>query len=184
MDENKFCPIIKDICKGDLCLAWNEGICSVFNFFANLNNLNRLNSEKTYISKEQIIKDEAMAEQLLPDFLEWALSKKITRPTREEIKTFLTVKGIIFCEAAMRLLWRQAKVKLRELKREMDILASQKWRENKSNIGLAWSSDEDDALLKGFDSGKSSFDLSKEHKRTVRAIELRLAKYGKIQLSK
>ena len=84
----------------------------------------------------------------------------------------------------MRLLWRQAKVKLRELKREMDILASQKWRENKSNIGLAWSSDEDDALLKGFDSSKSSFDLSKDHKRTVRAIEIRLAKYGKIQLTK
>jgi hypothetical protein len=184
MDQNKFCPIIKDPCKGDLCLAWDVSGCTVLNFFANFINLNRLNTEKTHISKEQIIKDEAKAEQLLPDCLEWALSKNITRPTREEIKTFLTVKGITICEAAMRILWRQAKVKLRESKREMDILASQKWRENKSNIGLAWSSDEDDALLKGFDSGKSSFDLSKDHKRTVRAIELRLAKYGKIQLIK
>lgn len=106
MDQNKFCPIIKDTCKGDACLAWDEGICSVFNFFEHFNNLNRLNTEKTYISKEQIIKDEAKAEQLLPDCLEWALSKNITRPTREEIKTFLTVKGITICEAAMRILWR------------------------------------------------------------------------------
>lgn len=84
----------------------------------------------------------------------------------------------------MRMLWRQAKAKLRESKREMDIIASQKWRENKSNVGLAWSSDEDDALLKGFDSGKGCLDLSKIHKRSIRAIELRLEKFGKLQLSK
>lgn len=184
MDKNKYCLIVKDACKGDACLAWDVSGCMVLNFFANYNNLNRLNTENTYISREKILKDEAKAEQLVPDCLEWALSKNITRPTREEIKTFLTVKGITICEAAMRILWRQAKAKLRESKREMDYLASQNWRENTSNMGLAWSSDENDALLKEFDSGKSSNELSKIHKRTLHAIELRLEKFGKIQLSK
>ena len=98
--------------------------------------------------------------------------------------TFLIVKDIALGEASMRLLWRQAKISLRESKYERARLESQKWRENNSNIGFGWSPDEDDALLKGFDSGQSPFDLSKIHKRTAQAIELRLVKFGKIQLSK
>lgn len=140
MDKNKFCPIVKDACKGDLCLAWDEGICSFFNFFASFNNLNCLNTENTYISREQILKDEAKAEQLLPE-----------TPRIEKRNGYSRIT---------------------------------KMADNKSNIGLAWSSDEDDALLKEFDSGKSSHELSKIHKRTLHAIELRLEKFGKIQLSK
>jgi hypothetical protein len=96
----------------------------------------------------------------------------------------LTIKGASLGESGMRSLWRQVKAELRALKREMDGLASQKWRENKSNMGLAWSSDEDKALMTGFDAGKNCHDLSGIHKRSVRAIELRLEKFGKIQLSK
>ena len=135
-------------------------------------------------SREQIIKDEEKAAQILPECFEWALNKRITRPTSGEIRAFLTIKGVILGETATRSLWRQVKVELRESKNEMAGLTSQNWRENSTNIGLAWSSDEDDDLLKGYDSGKNSLDLSRIHKRSVRAIELRLEKFGKLQLAK
>lgn len=182
MAQSKFCPIVKDLCQSEICIAWKDGDCSVFAFFKHLDSSNCVFSKNEL--RDGILKDEEMVEQLLPECLDWAKNKKITRPTKEEIKTFLIVKGVNLCETAMRMLWRQAKVKLRESKREMDYLASQNWRENASNVGLAWSSDENDALLKGFDLGKSSLELSKVHKRSVRAIELRLEKFGKIQLPK
>lgn len=184
MDNNKFCPIVKDVCKDEICMAWEGDNCMVFTFLKHLDNSDHLIPGSSYGLREQILKDEEKAEQLLPECIEWAQSKKITRPTREEIRTFLVVKGAPLCETAMRSLWRQVKAKLRESKRELDYLASQKWSENSSNVGLAWSSDEDDALIKGFDLGKSCFDLSKIHKRSIRAIELRLVKFGKVQLVK
>ncbi len=182
MVQNKFCPIVKDLCQGEICMAWKDRDCSVFAFIRILSNSDGFIT-KNWL-QDGILKDEEMVEQLLPECLDWAKDKKITRPTKEEIRSFLIVKGVTIGETAMRMLWREAKTKLRESKREMDYLTSQNWWENKSNLGLAWSSDENDALLKGFESGENILELSKIHKRSVRAIELRLEKFGKIQLSK
>lgn len=46
--------------------------------------------------------------------------------------------------------------------------------------GKPWDEEEDGALIKRFDEGTSMKKLATEHKRTVWAIESRLAKLGKI----
>ena len=188
MDNSKFCPIVKEVCKDDICMAWQGGNCSILTFFKSDrltdNGSNQFLFSHSNRSREQILADEVKVEQLLPDCLEWARSKKITRPTREEIKIFLTVNNITLSYPAMRLLWQQAKVKLREWKMETQQLVSEQWRANPSNIGMAWSTDEDEALLKEFDLGNKLLDLARLHKRTIHAIELRLEKFGKIQLAK
>ena len=185
MDQNQFCPMIKEVCKRDGCLAWNGVICSILTFYQNhQNNAPDFNWLKNIaVSREQLLVDEAQVEQMLPDCLEWAKSKKITRPTQEEIKTYLTVKNISISYPGMRLLWQQAKARLHEWKRETEQFTSEHWRDNPSNVGLAWSSEEDEALIKGFDTGSSLHDLARLHKRSVRAIELRLLKFDKIKLS-
>lgn len=38
MDKNKFCPIVKDVCKGDICMAWEGDACMVFAFLKHLDN--------------------------------------------------------------------------------------------------------------------------------------------------
>jgi predicted nucleic acid-binding protein len=179
----KICPFIKDICKGDTCLAWQDKGCSIFTFLDHFKGSNLI-FEKQQGLRERILEDEVKIPQLVSECLEWSKRKKITRPTKEEINAFLIVKNITLYETSMRSLWRQVKAKLRESKREMAQIASQSWRENISNIGLAWTSNEDEALIREFDSGKSSSDLAQIHKRTLRAIELRLEKHGKIQLPK
>ncbi|RKX24994.1 MAG: hypothetical protein DRP45_06910 [Candidatus Zixiibacteriota bacterium] len=51
-----------------------------------------------------------------------------------------------------------------------------------TNAGKPWSIEEDNELVKTFDSGKSLKELSDIYQRTERAIQSRLIKLGKIQL--
>ena len=50
-----------------------------------------------------------------------------------------------------------------------------------SNSGKPWSDDEDKALAAGFDAGKKILELATAHQRSRFAIEVRLAKLGKIE---
>ena len=50
-----------------------------------------------------------------------------------------------------------------------------------SNSGKPWSDDEDKALAAAFDAGKKILDLATAHQRSRFAIEVRLAKLGKIE---
>jgi len=179
MRMQRYCPIIKGPCKAEACMAWREDGCSIFSF---LERFTLTDVPPGRVAREQIVEDERKAQQLLEECLEWAKSNKIIRPTREDINTFLNVKNTVLCEPAMRFLWRQVKAKLRESRKEMAQMASQNWRDNTSNAGLAWSSDEDKALAREFDSGKRISELAQIHKRSLRAIELRLEKLGRIQL--
>ena len=181
MSVQRYCPIIKETCKVEACMAWRDHDCSIFSFLERFTVTNVLPG-RVEVATEQIVEDERKTQELLPECLEWAKSNKINRPTREDINTFLIVKNSPLCEAAMRTLWRQVKTKLRESRKEMAQMASQSWRDNPSNVGLAWSSDEDEALTGEFDSGKRISELAQIHKRSVRAIELRLEKLGKIQV--
>ena len=50
-----------------------------------------------------------------------------------------------------------------------------------SNSGKPWSDDEDKALAAAFDAGRKVLDLATAHQRSRFAIEVRLAKLGKIE---
>ena len=50
-----------------------------------------------------------------------------------------------------------------------------------SNSGKPWSDDEDQALAAAFDAGKKILELATAHQRSRFAIEVRLAKLGKIE---
>jgi hypothetical protein len=50
-----------------------------------------------------------------------------------------------------------------------------------SNSGKPWSDDEDKALASAFDAGKKVLELATAHQRSRFAIEVRLAKLGKIE---
>jgi hypothetical protein len=50
-----------------------------------------------------------------------------------------------------------------------------------SNSGKPWSDDEDKALAAAFDTGKKILELATAHQRSRFAIEVRLAKLGKIE---
>jgi hypothetical protein len=50
-----------------------------------------------------------------------------------------------------------------------------------SNSGKPWSDDEDKALAAAFDAGKKILELATAHQRSRFAIEVRLAKLGKIE---
>jgi hypothetical protein len=50
-----------------------------------------------------------------------------------------------------------------------------------SNSGKPWSDDEDRALAAAFDAGKKILELATAHQRSRFAIEVRLAKLGKIE---
>jgi hypothetical protein len=50
-----------------------------------------------------------------------------------------------------------------------------------SNSGKPWSDDEDKALAAAFDAGKQILELATAHQRSRFAIEVRLAKLGKIE---
>lgn len=52
-----------------------------------------------------------------------------------------------------------------------------------ANTFVRWSSDEENRLAAGFDAGKSSAELAKLHNRSRAAIEARLLKLGKIDVS-
>lgn len=52
-----------------------------------------------------------------------------------------------------------------------------------ANTFVRWTPEEEDRLAAGFDSGKTSADLAKLHNRSRAAIEARLLKLGKIDLS-
>lgn len=49
------------------------------------------------------------------------------------------------------------------------------------NAGKAWTDEEDQRLISGFDSGKTAKQLAEEHQRTEGSIRSRLIKHGKIQ---
>jgi hypothetical protein len=49
------------------------------------------------------------------------------------------------------------------------------------NAGKSWADDEDQRLVSGFDSGKTTKQLAEEHQRTEGSIRSRLVKHGKIQ---
>jgi hypothetical protein len=51
------------------------------------------------------------------------------------------------------------------------------------NTFVRWTSDEEDRLATGFDAGKDSAELAKLHNRSRAAIEARLLKLGKIDVS-
>jgi hypothetical protein len=53
--------------------------------------------------------------------------------------------------------------------------------EKASNSGKPWSDDEDKALAAAFDGGKQILELATVHQRSRFAIEVRLAKLGKIE---
>jgi len=48
------------------------------------------------------------------------------------------------------------------------------------NVGMAWTQEEEDELVKGFDAGVMVKELAVKHCRTRGAIESRLAKLGKL----
>lgn len=52
-----------------------------------------------------------------------------------------------------------------------------------ANTFVRWSVEEEDRLAAGFDAGKSSAELAKLHNRSRAAIEARLLKMGKIDVS-
>jgi len=49
------------------------------------------------------------------------------------------------------------------------------------NAGRPWTSEEDKALLAGFDGGKSMTELADQHERTVAGITARLEKHGRVE---
>ena len=51
-----------------------------------------------------------------------------------------------------------------------------------ANAGKPWERSEDDQLIADFDSGMSIEELAQKHQRTIRAIEARLSKLGKITI--
>ena len=51
------------------------------------------------------------------------------------------------------------------------------------NTFVRWTPEEENRLAAGFDAGKTSADLAKAHNRTRAAIEARLLKLGKIDVS-
>jgi hypothetical protein len=55
-------------------------------------------------------------------------------------------------------------------------------REMPKNAGAAWTQEEEQLLITGYDAGASIIDLAEKHERTEAAIQARLVKLGKIQL--
>ena len=52
-----------------------------------------------------------------------------------------------------------------------------------ANTFLRWTADEEERLAAGFDAGRTSAELAKLHNRSLAAIEARLLKIGKIDVS-
>ena len=50
-----------------------------------------------------------------------------------------------------------------------------------SNAGKAWTAEEDQKLLSGFDAGRSIKQLADEHQRTLAGIQARLEKHGRLE---
>lgn len=61
--------------------------------------------------------------------------------------------------------------------------AERKTSDMPTNTFLRWTSEEEDRLAAGFDSGKTSAELAQLHNRSRAAIEARLLKMGKIDVS-
>jgi hypothetical protein len=61
--------------------------------------------------------------------------------------------------------------------------AERKTADMPANTFVRWTSDEEERLAAGFDSGKSSAELARLHNRSRAAIEARLLKMGKIDVS-
>lgn len=61
--------------------------------------------------------------------------------------------------------------------------AERKNREVPANTFVRWTPEEEERLASGFDSGKTSADLARLHNRSRAAIEARLLKIGKIDVS-
>ena len=38
MDKNKYCPVVKEVCKGVVCMAWKGSDCSILAFFMRFDN--------------------------------------------------------------------------------------------------------------------------------------------------
>ena len=49
------------------------------------------------------------------------------------------------------------------------------------NAGKPWSQEDDARLAEGFDSGKSTLELAREHQRTLASVRARLIRMGKMQ---
>ena len=114
MDINKYCPIIKEICKTETCIAWDNNGCSIFVLLKKSRRLD-FASDRIVDLRERLIKDENIAQELLPEFLEWAKNNKIFRLTRDDVKTFLSLKkNVLLCGPAVRSLWSQARAQLKE----------------------------------------------------------------------
>ena len=63
------------------------------------------------------------------------------------------------------------------------VVQSRGHAESPANTFVRWTPEEEDRLAAGFDAGKTSADLAKAHNRTRAAIEARLLKLGKIDVS-
>jgi hypothetical protein len=61
--------------------------------------------------------------------------------------------------------------------------ASERRSDLPANTFVRWTSEEEDRLAAGFDAGKSSAELARLHDRSRAAIEARLLKMGKIDVS-
>ena len=61
--------------------------------------------------------------------------------------------------------------------------AERKTGEAPANTFVRWTAQEEERLAAGFDAGKTSAELAKLHNRTRNAIEARLLKMGKIDVS-
>lgn len=76
---------------------------------------------------------------------------------------------------------------IRALNTAIEVLVSeekriQRQRDLPKRVGKPWSEQEDQALIKAFDSGISLSDLVDKHQRTRGAIRTRLVRLGKIDL--
>ncbi|MGZ5138283.1 MAG: hypothetical protein ACXWCY_01095 [Burkholderiales bacterium] len=67
--------------------------------------------------------------------------------------------------------------------RQRSAASDRKIGEMPANTFVRWTSSEEDRLSAGFDAGKNSLELAKLHNRSRAAIEARLLKLGKIDVS-
>jgi hypothetical protein len=67
--------------------------------------------------------------------------------------------------------------------RQRSAVSDRKMAEMPANTFVRWTSSEEDRLSAGFDAGKNSLELAKLHNRSRAAIEARLLKLGKIDVS-
>lgn len=65
---------------------------------------------------------------------------------------------------------------------EKELVAEERRARRPANTGMAWSEEEDQRLLAGYDAGKAVDELGREHNRTRGAIQARLIKFGRLRM--